>query len=71
MSDKSKIRRDDETGYPKYDKFKDYGSKHTHEWGGYSRSGENTMKVDMVKILAMNLKEKLVEVLKRVEGIKI
>lgn len=40
MSDKSKIRRDDETGYPKYDKFKDYGSKHTHEWGGYSRSGE-------------------------------
>lgn len=38
MSDKSKIRRDENTGYPKYDKFKDYGDKHTHEWGGYSRS---------------------------------
>ena len=39
MSNKSKIRKDEDTGYPKYDKFKDYGSKHPHEWGGYSRSG--------------------------------
>ena len=38
MSDESKIRRDKDTGYPKYDKFKDYDKNHTHEWGGYSRS---------------------------------
>lgn len=38
MSDKSKIRHDNDSGYPKYDKFKDYGENHTHEWGGYSRN---------------------------------
>ena len=35
MSNESKIRRDKETHYLKYDKFDDYGDKHTHQWGGY------------------------------------
>ena len=36
MSNESKIRRDNKTHYPKYDKFEDYDEKHTHQWGGYS-----------------------------------
>ena len=38
MSSESKIRRDKDSGYPKYDKFEDYDNGHTHGWGGYSRS---------------------------------
>lgn len=38
MSNESKIRKDRETDKPKYDKFEDYGSRHTHQWGGYSKS---------------------------------
>lgn len=37
MSNESKIRKDKNTGYPKYDKFEDHGSRHTHQWGGFSR----------------------------------
>lgn len=37
MSDESKIRRDRNTGYPKYDKFEDHNGGLTHQWGGYSR----------------------------------
>ena len=33
-----KLRRDNNAGYPKYDKFEDHGKGHTHQWGGYSRS---------------------------------
>ncbi len=40
MSNESKIRRDKETHYPKYDKFEDYGDKHTHQWGGYSKNSK-------------------------------
>ncbi len=51
MSNKSKSTKDVDSGYPVYDRYKDYQSGHTHEWGGYSRSegkyyegghGENT-----------------------------
>lgn len=37
MPDESKIRREKNTGYPKYDKFEDHNDGHTHQWGGYSR----------------------------------
>ena len=41
MPDKSKIRRDDSTGYPKYDRYTDYeDGKHTHEWGAYTKDGK-------------------------------
>lgn len=48
MSDKSKIRHDNDSGYPKYDKFKDYGENHTHEWGGYSRNDGRYYEVLMI-----------------------
>ena len=38
MSNESKIRRDNNSGYPKYDKFEDHEDSHTHQWGGYSRN---------------------------------
>ena len=50
-----KLRRDKDTGYPKYDEIEEVDendkSKHVHKWGGYSRTngeyyegghGENT-----------------------------
>lgn len=40
MSDKSKIRRDGDTGYPRYDKFEGSSSKHTHQFGGYTKNGQ-------------------------------
>ncbi len=41
MSSDSKIRRDKETGYPKYDKFTDYDNgKHDHAFGAYNKQGK-------------------------------
>lgn len=39
MSWKSKLSRDDDTGYPEYDSYEFLkGGKHSHEFGGYSQS---------------------------------
>lgn len=39
MSEKSKLSHDENTGMPKYDKYEFFeGGKHTHQYGGYSRS---------------------------------
>lgn len=37
MLDESKIRRDRNYGYPKYDKFEDHNGGLTHQCDGYSR----------------------------------
>lgn len=40
MSDKSKIRKDRDTGYPSYQQITDVeDGKHTTRFGGYSKSG--------------------------------
>lgn len=39
MSWKFKLSRDEDTGYPEYDKYEfEKGGKHTHQFGAYSRS---------------------------------
>ncbi len=40
MPSESKIRRDNNTGYPKYDQFTEYeDGKHDHRFGGYTKNG--------------------------------
>lgn len=70
MSNESKIRKDRETDKPKYDKFEDYGSRHTHHGADIQKVLENTMKVATEKILIAILNLNQEKVLENLGAIK-